>query len=127
MERKNIYDFFSHSIDVPTGTLPVNKKTRLTEEITAEANVTKETLMELSEPKTEDIVLGSSVSFEQLQPADVDWPPCWTLDQRDYFLVKYDWLSIHNKKSWLYPLPKSWQSRSRGKDGNESTERMGRK
>lgn len=101
---KKISDFFSHSIDVPTGTLPVSKKTRLIEEITSEANVTEEILMELSEPKPSDIVLGSSVTFEQLQPKDVDWPTCWTLDQRNYFLVKYDWLSIHNKKNLVVSL-----------------------
>jgi len=94
---KKISDFFSHSIDVLAGTLPVSKKTRLTEEITAEANVTEETPMELSEPKLSDCGLGSSVTFEQLQPADVDWPTCWTLDQRNYFLAKYDWLSIQFK------------------------------
>ncbi|KAK0048443.1 E3 SUMO-protein ligase [Biomphalaria pfeifferi] len=103
---KKISDFFLHSVDVPTGTLPVSKKTRLTDEITAEANATEETLMELSEPKPSDIVRGSSVTFEQLQSADVDWPTCWTLDQRNYFLVKYDWLSIRNKKLGCIPCRK---------------------
>jgi hypothetical protein len=43
-------------------------------------------------------VLGSSVTIEQLQLTDADWPTCWTLNQRNDFCAKYGWLFIHKKK-----------------------------
>ena len=69
----------------------------MSEEIMAEVSVTEETITEPSELMPSDIVLGSSVIIEQLQPADADWPTCWTLDQRNDFCGKYDWLSIRIK------------------------------
>lgn len=102
---KKIIDFFSAS---HSSNFPANKKIRLSEEITTEG-VTEETITEPSELMHSDrgpSVSGSSVTFEQLQPADADWPTCWTLDQRNDFCAKYDWLFIHNTKLGCTPCRK---------------------
>ena len=95
---------------------PANKKTRLSEEITTE-NVTEETITESSELMHSDSVFGSSVTFEQLQPTDADWPTCWTLDQRNDFCAKYSWLFIHNTKLGCTPCRKVGYLRVEAKMG----------
>ena len=100
---KKIFDFFSAS---QSNDFPVNKKSRLNEEIPAEIGVTEETITEPSEIMPSDSVLGSSAAIEQLQPDDADWPACWTLDQKNEFCTKYDWLSIHDKKLGCFPCQK---------------------
>ena len=75
----------------------------------AEVGITedsKETITEPSQLMSSDSVLRSSVTTEQLHPADADWPTCYTLDQRNAFCSKYDWLSIHNKKLGCIPCRK---------------------
>ena len=57
---------------------------KIIEQITVEVGITedsKETITEPLELMPSESVLGSSVTTEQLHPADAGWPTCWTLDQ----------------------------------------------
>ena len=74
----------------------------MSEEITAE--VTEETIIKVM--PSDAIPESSGPSGITIEQTDTDWPACWTLDQRNDFCKKHDWLSIRLKKLGCIPREK---------------------
>jgi hypothetical protein len=73
-----------------------NKKPRLNE-------VTLKTKI----PESSTSTAGTS---EMATTTSNDWPSCWSLEQKNYFCTKYEWLHVSNRKTWLYVLSKGQNS-----------------